>query len=189
MMLSIIEYAQSHPYLLYATIIVSTYISEDVAIISTATLITSDHISILPAFLSLILGITSGDSGLYWLGHICQKRVRWINNQLSKQPAQKLEKLISHNMFFIILCSRFMPGFRLPCYLLCGIYRLPFLSFLFYIAGASILWIVFIFTSINTINKLNGAVSPWLTALILISALLVLRFLIRWYTSTKTRKH
>ena len=106
-----------HPGVLALLIILSTYILEDAAIISAALLSADNMIAPELAFLALVIGITSGDIGLYGLGMLLKRwhwLMRWVNADKIDEAAIWLEK----RMTSTILLVRVIPGItvaNLPC--------------------------------------------------------------------------
>jgi len=189
MALPFIEYAITHHHILIPIIILSTYISEDATIISVIALVMDEKISGTIAFVSLLTGIASGDAILYWVGYLCQQRSKWVKKQLAKLATLNLKKLLSKNILLLILITRFIPGMRLPCYLFCGFYKISFPLFTLSIVCAAILWIIFIFFSMNAINDLTNSASIWKVAIAFIGGLIILRFIYKWFFTKKNRKH
>ena len=142
-------------------IILGTYLLEDAAIISTALLSVDGVISPEVAFLTLFIGVFTGDLGLYKLGMMLgrwQWLARRINSNSIKQAGQWLEK----QMTLTILLVRLLPGLRLPTYLACGYFTLPF-SWFFLLAGfASFFWTGVVFFGFYWFGKMFWSdLSSW----------------------------
>ncbi|TGM81069.1 DedA family protein [Leptospira bouyouniensis] len=111
----------------------STFVSEDITCITSGIFAKEGKLPLILAITVTGLGIFIGDLLLYLVGF-------FFHNLLNKFVNIKLweEKLISQNLYhhwksnfiFSIFISRFLPGTRLPLYLLSGYFRLPFFVFL-----------------------------------------------------------
>ena len=149
------------PSILALFIILSTYILEDAAIVSAALLSADGMIAPELAFLALAIGIASGDVGLYGMGVLLKRwhwLIRWVNAEKIDEASLWLEK----QMVSTILLVRVIPGLRLPTYLACGFFLLPFLKFLILVILATVIWTGAIFSGFYFFGTLFWAgLSPW----------------------------
>ncbi|MGE3758995.1 MAG: DedA family protein, partial [Pseudobdellovibrionaceae bacterium] len=107
-----------------------TFILEDIAIAVALGLIADNKLNILPAFAACFAGIALGDIALYLAGWTVQ-RLR------PKKPFRFVQRIRASVAFraepdfftYPIIISRFIPGTRLPTYILAGLIRFPFLYF------------------------------------------------------------
>ena len=143
MIQALIESAQ-HPGLLALCIILATYLLEDAAIVSAALLSADGQINPELAFLALFTGIASGDIGLYWAGRFLT-RWRWLLNWVGSLSIDQAGVWLKQKMVMTILLVRIIPGLRLPTYLACGFFKIPFFSFTLLISFASAIWTGLIF--------------------------------------------
>lgn len=84
-------------------------------------------------YLPISLGIFIGDLALYFLGKISRKGISILKRY--ENEIRKLEKIeilnsLKRNYVKTIFLSRFLPGTRLPIYLLCGFLEMSFLVFI-----------------------------------------------------------
>lgn len=164
-----------NPTTLALLIILSTYILEDAAIVSAALLSADGMISPQLAFLALIIGIASGDLGLYGMGALLKRwhwLIRWVNAGKIDRASLWLEKKMVSTIFLV----RVIPGFRLPTYLACGFFQLPFLKFLLLVILATLTWTGAIFSGFYLFGTMFWAgLSHWKWLLIplLIAVILV----------------
>lgn len=124
-------------------IILSSFMSEDLACIGAGLMVARGLIGFGPALLACLMGLFIGDILVYvlgrWLGSsvVHKAPVKWLINE------QDLER--SNHWFrtkgpVIIIISRFIPGSRFPTYLSAGILKTGFLKFILYFGVATILW-------------------------------------------------
>ena len=177
--------AHNNPLLLAFFIIIGTYILEDAAIVSAALLSADGLISPFTAFAALIIGILTGDIGLYLLG-ILLRNIRSIAHFISIEKFKQAQGWLTQRMTLSVLLVRFIPGLRLPTYTACGFLGLPFGYFFMLVLLAGITWTAVIFWSIfifshSFLNHLSYW--KWLFLPVLL-ALIVLRHekLVRYFT-------
>ena len=164
-----------HPSTLALLIILSTYILEDAAIISAALLSADGMISPQLAFLALVIGIASGDLGLYALGALL-KRWHWLIHWVNAEKIDKASHWLEKQMVSTILLVRVIPGFRLPTYLACGFFHLPLLKFFLLVILATVVWTGAVFSGFYLFGTMFWAelsAWKWLLIPILIAVILI----------------
>lgn len=117
--------------------------SEDLACVAGGLLVASGIIDFWFAVIGACIGVLGADVILYWLG-------RWIGNPILKwipfrwfikeEDIIKAEKMYRMRGVEIIFATRFLPGTRLPVYLVSGMISVKFNFFLFYFTLAMIIW-------------------------------------------------
>jgi len=167
-----------------------SFLSEDAATVSSALLIFGGPLSWPLGFVSCFAGIWIGDIGLYSLARCAGKDVlssRWLARFADAAMIARSEHAFTRNGTFALIASRFIPGTRLPTYLVAGIFKIPFGRFALITAIGALVWISCIFA----LTKLFGAQAlHWfvfgqsriatvvLTALLVAGAILILRRLV-----------
>lgn len=130
--------------LLYVlAIAASSLISEDLAAIGAGIMAVNELIPFWYAVMGAILGILFGDYSLYFAGRYLGRPVlqwapiRWfINEEGLKSSAIWFDRKGP----FILFLSRFIPGSRLPVYLMAGILGTGFWKFTLYFGLTVIIW-------------------------------------------------
>lgn len=117
--------------------------SEDLACVAGGLLVAGGIIDFWFAVIGACIGVLGADVILYWLG-------RWIGNPILKwipfrwfikeEDIIKAEKMYRMRGVEIIFATRFLPGTRLPVYLVSGMISVKFNFFLFYFTLAMIIW-------------------------------------------------
>ena len=103
---------------------------EDVALAFALGLVANDRLMLVPAFLACFLGISIGDLGLYLLGRFAgQIGLEQRFKSIKKIRAALVSESKSDVLTYSIVISRFIPGTRLPTYLMAGLLRYPLLRF------------------------------------------------------------
>lgn len=157
------------------SIVVASWIWEDGAVFLAAIMTLDGRLSLAPAYVAALLGITSGDAALYLLGRLCH-RWRWLRLRLfSHQKGRLLRRRFQHRTFSNIFLIRFVPGLRTLGFSFCGFWRIPFTRFLIAMGVAGLLWTALIFALINVVG-MHEAIrdSHWKWALMAGALLLLL---------------
>src|SRR5690349_10616433 len=182
-------------------IILLSFISEDAATISSALSLFGGPITWPLGFAACFAGIWLGDLGLYSLARYFGQPVlksRWIARFADATAIERCEKRFNTHASLALLASRFVPGSRLPTYLVAGLLSMPITKFAAVTAFGALLWIGGIFT----IAKLLGSQTlGWLflvqskvagiilTAVVLGTVLLVFKKLIHAPVWAKRWRH
>ncbi len=126
------------------TVILGTFILEDVATVLAAIAAKGNQLSIPLALGSLYAGVALGDMGLYALG-LAGSRWTFLRRFLTLPSEEQAQRWFSRNIIGVVAISRFVPGSRLPLYTACGFFRAPFLAFALTAIGATLVWTSLLF--------------------------------------------
>lgn len=132
---------------LFLGIVLLSYLLEDLAIVTAASLAVEQALPTSIALLAVFVGISSGDLGLYMIGKVAQ-RVRFLRYRLFRyQRARSLRHILHRRAFMTLFLVRFIPGLRTVGFTLSGFLGVPKTKFLFAVLTATALWTVLIFGS------------------------------------------
>ena len=130
-------------YIIFITLVFSTYVSEDLTCATAGLLVARGHFDFLPATLACITGIFTGDLLLVLCGRFLNYKLlhrfpfNWIVSRYSIRSAEAWFRRKGPVAVFI---SRFIPGTRFPTYLTAGMLKMPLRQFSLYFLAASVLW-------------------------------------------------
>ena len=135
----IVSTIHAEPWLLALTIIVATFIHEDIATVATGMLVADGVTSVLVALPALYIGIVAGDLGLYGMGRLVAL------NRISKRLAggrrfSALKIWLDERLVAGVFLVRFLPGLRMPAYTTYGFFAMPFRRFVVSVVVASSIW-------------------------------------------------
>jgi membrane protein DedA with SNARE-associated domain len=127
----------------FLALLVGTFVSEDLACITAGVLIQRGEVGVVAGVLGCATGIFVGDFGLWAVGRAFGRAalsVPWLARIVTSRRALDLQHGLERHAAGAIVSSRFLPGTRVPLYLMAGILRLPSAVFAFWAFVAAILW-------------------------------------------------
>jgi len=132
-----------------ASLFFLTFFSEDAATLAGAALAVAGQLATPMGLAACFLGIWLGDLGLYavaryfgrpFLGHA------WVKRRVNEDRLARSEAWWKKRGLLVLLLARFVPGLRLPTYLIAGTLAVPFLSFAAVTALMGLVWVPLVFT-------------------------------------------
>ena len=174
--------ATTHPALLPGAIIVSTFILEDAATVLVGVMAADGTLPAPVGLASLYAGIVLGDFGLYLLGRLTVSH-SWARRHVSHERLDPLRGLLQSQLIAAVVCTRFLPGARLPTYMACGLFGVSFSRFALSVVIATAVWTSLLFSASYVFGEFT---TEWLgvwrwpaSLLILAVALLAGRLAVR----------
>jgi membrane protein DedA with SNARE-associated domain len=162
----------------FFSIFLGTFVLEDGALALALGLVTTNRMSLAPAFFACFLGISLGDLGLYFLGYFAgqiglEKRFKSIKKIRASLVHEKTSDILTST----VIISRFVPGTRLPTYLMAGLLRFPFLRFTLLTLVTVFAWVALAFAVGQSLKPV--LLNHWiLTVLLILLVLKVIKFII-----------
>lgn len=126
-----------------ATLILATFVSEDLACVAAGLLVQRGRIDLTAGILACTFGIFAGDVGLWGLGRVFGRATLgwpWMTRRLGGARAQELRAWLERHAAGAIVGSRFLPGTRLPLYVIAGVLRMPAAVFALWALLGAVLW-------------------------------------------------
>jgi membrane protein DedA with SNARE-associated domain/pimeloyl-ACP methyl ester carboxylesterase len=129
--------------LMLLLLVLTTFISEDLACIGAGLLAAKGILNFIPAVIACFTGILLADVTIYWLGRwlgspvLSRVPFRWL---IDEEDVDQAEQTFKQQGVAIIFLSRFIPGTRFPVYFTAGMVRAKFTLFLIYFILAILLW-------------------------------------------------
>jgi len=166
----------------FLSLFVGTFLSEDLACITAGLLIQRGDVGAAPAILACTLGIFVGDIGLWGAGRVFGRAaLAWprIARRLERDRFSDLRSWLERHAAGAIVGSRFVPGTRLPLYVIAGFVKLPGIVFALWALVGALLWtptLVLLTASLGDafIARISPIVGPgWLPRLATVAAVLL----------------
>jgi membrane protein DedA with SNARE-associated domain len=120
-----------------------TIVSEDLTCIAAGLLVARGEMTFATGIAGCCVGILAGDIGLWGVGRAfggTALRWRWLQGSIGHRRVTQLRDWLDHHAGMAIVGSRFLPGSRLPLYVLAGVLKMPSARFVGWAALATILW-------------------------------------------------
>lgn len=111
-----------------AVIFFMTFLHEDAAILAAAFSTVEHQLPNWMAYLSVYLGIVSGDMIIYGLGHMAQKN-RWLRSRIIGPKVERVRLWLETHLVRVLVLCRITPGLLFPTFVACGWFRIPFPRF------------------------------------------------------------
>jgi membrane protein DedA with SNARE-associated domain len=135
-----------------ASLFLLTFFSEDAATLGGATMTAAGLLATPLGLAACFLGIWLGDLGLYGLaryfGRPLLKR-DWVKRRVNEDRLARSEAWWKKRGLLVLLVARFVPGLRLPTYLIAGTLAVPFVSFAAVTALMGLIWVPLIFALVR----------------------------------------
>jgi membrane protein DedA with SNARE-associated domain len=129
--------------LTFFSLMFGTLVSEDLACITAGLLIQRGQIGVSSAVAACALGIFAGDVGLWGIGRMFGHAAlewSWIARRLESDRPHEFRSLLDRHAGRAIIASRFLPGSRLPLYVIAGLVQLPGAVFARWALVGTLLW-------------------------------------------------
>lgn len=126
-------------------IVIGTFILEDATMVAVGVMAADRKVSVALGLVSLATGIALGDFGLYGIGRLATKS-RHIRLWLEAERLAPLRSWLNEQLYVTVATTRFLPGLRLPTYLACGFFAVPFRRFAVPVLSATVVWCALLFT-------------------------------------------
>ena len=122
---------------------VATFLSEDLACIAAGMLVAQGATSLPTAVLSCAAGIFVSDLGLYGMGRAAALGLlRWraLRRHVTPERIERWRGTFDKRGLWILFASRFLPGSRVPIYIVAGAVGWSFPLFAAILAVAALVW-------------------------------------------------
>ncbi len=165
-----------------------TFLHEDAAILAAAFSTVEHKLPVWMAYVSVYLGIVTGDILIYGLGHLAQQN-RWLRSKIIGPKVERVHLWLDSHLVRVLVLCRITPGLLFPTFVACGWFRIPFIRFatVSILAGAIyssiVLTIVILFGDL-VLNHL-GYWAWGLAALLLVAWAVRNSFKSRWSKTTE----
>jgi membrane protein DedA with SNARE-associated domain len=129
--------------LTFLSLMFATFVSEDLACVTAGLLIQRGQVAAPSAVLACTLGIFAGDVGLWAIGRVGGGTVlAWprVARCLQMNRFHEFRSWLDRHAGWAIVTSRFIPGSRLPLYVIAGLVELPGIVFARWALVGTLLW-------------------------------------------------
>jgi membrane protein DedA with SNARE-associated domain len=105
-----------------------TFIHEDAAILAAAFSTVEHKLPVWMSYVTVYLGIVTGDLLIYSLGHLAQRN-NWLRSKIIGPKVERLKLWLETHLVRVLVLCRITPGLLFPTFVACGWFRIPFTRF------------------------------------------------------------
>ncbi|HWR14714.1 MAG TPA: VTT domain-containing protein [Terriglobales bacterium] len=166
-------------------IITGSFVSEDAAVLSAATLATTRLLDARLAFVSAIAGVSLGDYGLFLIARLASTgavRWNWSRRLISSDAVAACKSWCERNARSSLFVSRAIPGTRLPVTLACGLFGMPASQFVLISLAGATAWVLLTFALVS--HSHSAGEMPWVIFGIALPASIVVGRVVRRFVPT-----
>lgn len=125
------------------SLFLGTFVTEDLSCVAAGIFSAEGHVDVVTATVACTLGIWLGDLGLYGVGWLTARgllRWGWARRKMDRLRGSSWRRAFEAHGTKILFTSRFLPGTRVPSYLVAGAIGWPFLRFAAVLGVAVVIW-------------------------------------------------
>ena len=176
----------SYSHLVYLSVLLGPFVQEDAATFAAAGLAAQRTIETLPLFLTILLGLFLSDIWKYWIGWGALKHPR-ARDYAEQDKVMAMATTVQNNLFKALMYGRFIPLIRIPTYVACGYFKVPYWKFCLGIAVTALLYSAVVFAIVRLLGDLMGEQVKWLVPIIAVTILTaaLLRYVIKQRAASK----
>lgn len=164
-----VDIGDRSPEIIFAALLLATFVSEDLACVTAGALAGQGVISLPLAITACFVGIFLGDLLLFTAGRFFGQRLlqfSLFSRFVSDSSIERASVWLERNGLEAIFLSRFVTGLRLPTYLAAGFLRTDVRKFSLYFLLASLVWtpilVGFSAFSTQSLSKTNVIIAIFL---------------------------
>jgi len=147
--------------LIYMGVFLGPFVQEDAAVMTAASLSANNPDYFPTMFFVILAGLFFSDIWKYWIGRAALSNAR-ARAFAEKKHVTDLQDKVQRHTLAALLTARFVPLARIPAYVACGFFKIPYWKFCAYIALTATLYTIIIFTVCHLIGEIMGEQLRWL---------------------------
>ncbi|MEP1230285.1 MAG: VTT domain-containing protein [Litorimonas sp.] len=140
---------------LYIPIFIGPFMQEDTAVIAAATLSAANHQHFPNVFLIVLVGLILSDAWKYWIGAAAHTNPK-MRALADKKNVAAMGERIKSNAILTLITVRFVPFARIPSYIACGYFKVPYWKFLVSVVLSGALYVSIIFAITHYLSEIFG---------------------------------
>jgi len=140
---------------LYLPFLIGPFVQEDTAVIGAAALSAANHQHFPNVFIIVLVGLILSDAWKYWIGYFAHTNPK-MRATAEKEKVVAMGVKIKANAIMTLLIARFVPFARIPSYIACGYFKVPYWKFLLSIAISGLLYVSIIFAIAHYLSEIFG---------------------------------
>jgi len=157
---------------IYFSVFFGPFIQEDAAVLGAASLSANNPAYFPTLFFVILLGLFLSDIWKYWIGWAALRNPRARAFAENKHVAELQDKVQQYT-FATLFAARFLPLARIPAYVACGFFKVPYWKFCLLIALTATVYTSVIFAICHWVGEALGERFEWLLPIIAVSLALM----------------
>ncbi|MEE2691986.1 MAG: VTT domain-containing protein [Pseudomonadota bacterium] len=170
---------------LYLGIFLLPFLQEDAAVIAASTASIMGLGPLAPIFATILAGLTASDVWKYWLG-AAARRNAWAHKFAEKPGVSVAGDLVKSELAKTLYMARFVPGTRIPTYIACGFFRVPYAKFVGIVVLTAFTYVSVSFALFHTVGVVAGEHAKYWLPLIAVTVIACYIFY-RWLKHRNNR--
>ena len=158
---------------LYFVVFVGPFIQEDGAVFIAASLFSQNPERYPLMFLIILFGLILSDIWKYWIGWYALKNAK-VYSIINTDKITKLEKKVQEHTLTTLFLARFLPLARVPIYIACGLFRIPYAKFCIIIALTATIYCIIVFALVYFLESFLGKDLKWVLLIIGFTIILII---------------
>ena len=159
-------------WLIYVGVFFGPFVQEDAAVLAAASLSANNPQYFPTMFFVILAGLTLSDVWKYWIGWAALKNPR-ARAFAEKKHVADLQDKVQRYTLITLFGARFLPLARIPAYVACGFFRVPYWKFCTIIALTATVYTAIIFAICHILGEVMGEKFEWMLPLIGVSVALL----------------
>jgi len=166
------EFLTDSPLPIYLGVFFGPFLQEDAAVLAAASLSANNPNYFPTMFFVILAGLFLSDIWKYWIGWAA------LSNSKARAFAEKkhvsdLQDKVQRHIFATLFAARFVPLARIPAYVACGFFKVPYWKFCLVIGITATLYTSIIFAICHLVGEAMGERFDWLLPIIAVSIALI----------------
>jgi membrane protein DedA with SNARE-associated domain len=129
-----------HPWSLYLLAFIGPFVQEDAAVIGAATSAATGQGDAAGVFAATWIGVIISDGWKYWAGRLAH-RWPWAAKMAANPRVVDAREKVMRRLGITLIVARFVPGTRIPLNVACGVFRVPFMTYLVIISVSAAMYL------------------------------------------------
>lgn len=134
-----------------ATLFFLTFVQEDAAIVAASFSTVEYGLPVSLAFISVYLGIITGDLFIYSLGRVAQ-RSSWLRSKVIGPKVDQVKNWLDNNFVWAVAVCRITPTLLFPTYIAIGWFKMPIKRFILVTVITSGIYTPVVFTLVTMLG-------------------------------------
>jgi len=160
-------------FLYYFAVFIGPFVQEDAAVFVAASLFSQNPKRYPLMFLIVLFGLILSDIWKYWIGWLALRNTK-VHSLVNKKKITNLEEKVQKYTLTTLFLARFLPLARVPIYIACGLFRIPYAKFCVMIALTATIYSIIVFTLVYFLVGFIGEDLEWLLPVIGLGLILII---------------